>query len=147
MPGGVVLGALVNLPAGPFVPVASGVAGPHDPLGPVRRSILAAAVPVVLVVGISFIVPAFQSGAEHSAVVRRCSGGLALGVELGEVGSRSPPGRGGRGERSRWPPGLGAERPQPHLNVATGPPGAAAAAQDVPVRAGCPASNSSHYRG
>ena len=49
-PGGVGLGAFVNLPAGPFVPVAAGAAGPHDPPGPVRRPILAA-VPVVLVVG------------------------------------------------------------------------------------------------
>ena len=42
MPGGVGLGAFVNLPAGPFVPVAAGAAGPHDPPGPVRRPILAA---------------------------------------------------------------------------------------------------------
>ena len=50
MPRGVGHGAFVNLPAGPFVPVAAGAAGPHDPPGPVRRPILAA-VPVVLVVG------------------------------------------------------------------------------------------------
>ena len=49
MPRGVGLGAFVNLPAGPFVPVAAGAAGPHDPPGPVRRPILAAAEPVVLV--------------------------------------------------------------------------------------------------
>ena len=50
MPVGVVFVALVNLPAWPFVAVASGTAGPHDPPGFVRRSILAAAVLVVLVV-------------------------------------------------------------------------------------------------
>ena len=50
MPGGVGLGALVNLPAGPFVPVAAGLARPNHPPGPVRRPILAVAVAVVLVV-------------------------------------------------------------------------------------------------
>ena len=42
IPVGVVLVALVHLPARPFVPVASGAAGPHNPPGPVRRAILAA---------------------------------------------------------------------------------------------------------
>ena len=51
MPGGAGLGALVNLPTRPFVPLAAGLPRPNHPPGPVRRPILGAAVAIVLVVG------------------------------------------------------------------------------------------------
>ena len=63
MPGGVGLGALVNLPARPFVPVAAGSADSHDSPGAVP-----AAVPVVRVVGDQF---------------HRVSLGVELGTKVG----------------------------------------------------------------
>ena len=99
-------------------PVAARSAGPHDPLGGVRRTDTRDIRTCRPRDGGSAFIALPRTvpepvGSPSSPVVRRCSRTWPLGLELGEAGKS--------GERS-----------QPCLGAATGPPGTAEA-RDVPA--------------